>query len=140
MQGTNKVILLGTLGRDPEARTSQTGMQVATLSVATSEKWRDKTTGQMQQKTEWHRVTLFGKLAEIAQSYLAKGSKLYLEGKLQTRKYTDRQGAEKSLTEIIGNEIKLIDPKQRYQSQETPSKPNTATAVDDNFNDDDIPF
>ena len=98
----NKVILVGNLGRDPEVRTMQDGNPVVNLSVATSENWRDKNTGERREKTEWHRVVIFNdKLAEVVQKYLRKGSKVYLEGQLQTRKWTDQSGVEKYTTEVV---------------------------------------
>ncbi|MDA1325313.1 MAG: single-stranded DNA-binding protein [Proteobacteria bacterium] len=98
----NKVILVGNLGRDPEVRTMQDGNPVVNLSVATSENWRDKNSGERREKTEWHRVVIFNdKLAEVAQKYLRKGSKVYLEGQLQTRKWTDQSGIEKYSTEVV---------------------------------------
>lgn len=101
MRGVNKVIILGNLGNDPEIRYSATGAAIANLSVATSEQWKDKQTGQKQEKTEWHRVVIFGKLAEIAGEYLRKGSQVYLEGKLQTRKWQNQQGQDQYTTEIV---------------------------------------
>jgi single-strand DNA-binding protein len=98
----NKVILIGNLGRDPEIRSTQDGMRVATLAVATSESWRDKMSGERKERTEWHRVVIFNeRLAEIAEKYLKKGSKVYLEGALQTRKWTDNSGQERYTTEIV---------------------------------------
>jgi single-strand DNA-binding protein len=98
----NKVILVGNLGRDPEVRTMQDGNPVVNLSLATSENWRDKNTGERREKTEWHRVVIFNeRLAEVAQKYLRKGSKVYIEGQLQTRKWTDQSGAEKYTTEVV---------------------------------------
>ena len=98
----NKVTLIGNLGRDPEIKTMKSGDQVANLSIATSEKWRDKDSGDMREKTEWHRVVIFNeKLAEVAEKYLREGSSVYLEGQLQTRKWTDQQGQEKYTTEIV---------------------------------------
>jgi single-strand DNA-binding protein len=98
----NKVILVGNLGKDPEVRRMQNGNPVVNLSVATSESWRDKTTGEKKEKTEWHRVVIFSEgLAKVAEQYLKKGAKVYLEGQLQTRKYTDAQGVEKYSTEVV---------------------------------------
>ena len=98
----NKVILVGNLGRDPEIRSTQDGTKVANLSVATSENWRDKNSGERREKTEWHRVVIFNdRLVDVAEKYLKKGSKVYLEGQLQTRKWTDQSGAEKYTTEIV---------------------------------------
>lgn len=100
-RGVNKVILVGNLGQDPEIRYMPNGSAVANISLATSESWKDKNTGQQQDKTEWHRVVLFQKLAEIVGEYCRKGSQIYIEGKLQTRKWTDQQGQEKYTTEIV---------------------------------------
>ena len=98
----NKVIIVGNLGRDPEVRTMQSGDKVANFSVATSERWKDRNTGEMQERTEWHRVVIFGRTAEIAEQYLRKGSKVYIEGQLQTRKWEDNQtGQERYTTEIV---------------------------------------
>ncbi|PHM22803.1 single-stranded DNA-binding protein [Xenorhabdus ehlersii] len=102
-RGVNKVILLGYLGQDPEIRYLPTGGTVATLSMATSESWRDKQTGEMREKTEWHRVVIFGKLAEIAAEYLQKGAQVYIEGQLQTRKWQDQQGQDRYSTEVVVN-------------------------------------
>ncbi|MBO1927484.1 single-stranded DNA-binding protein [Thiomicrorhabdus sp. 6S2-11] len=101
MRGVNKVILVGTLGADPDVKYAANGNAIANLSVATSEEWNDKNTGQKQQKTEWHRVSIFGKLAEIAGQYLKKGSQVYLEGKLQTRKWQDQNGQDRYTTEVV---------------------------------------
>lgn len=100
-RGVNKVILVGNLGQDPEIRYMPSGEAVANLSLATSETWKDKNTGQQQEKTEWHKVSVFGKLAEICGEYLRKGSQVYFEGKLQTRKWTDQQGQDKYTTEVV---------------------------------------
>jgi single-strand DNA-binding protein len=98
----NKVILVGNLGRDPEVRAMQSGDKVCNLSVATSERWKDRNSGEMQEKTEWHRVVVFDqKLADVAEKYLRKGSKVFLEGQLQTRKWTDQSGVEKYTTEVV---------------------------------------
>jgi single-strand DNA-binding protein len=101
MRGVNKVMLVGTLGRDPEVRYTPNGNAIANLNVATSEQWTDKQSGDRQEKTEWHRVVIFGKLAEIAGQYLKKGSQVYLEGKLQTRKWQDQTGQDRYSTEIV---------------------------------------
>jgi len=109
----NKVILIGNLGRDPEVRSMQNGGKVANLSIATSENWKDKSTGERKEKTEWHRVVIFGSLADIAERYLKKGSKVYVSGQLQTRKWTDQSGAEKYTTEVVlqgyGGELTMLD-------------------------------
>lgn len=106
----NKVILVGNLGRDPEVRRMQNGDPVANLAVATSETWRDKSSGERREKTEWHRVVIFGAVAGVAEQYLRKGSKVYLEGKLQTRKWTDNSGADRYTTEIVlsGFDSKMV--------------------------------
>jgi single-strand DNA-binding protein len=107
-RGINKVILIGNLGADPETRAMPSGSSVANLRIATSESWRDKQTGEQQERTEWHRVAMFGRLAEIAAEYLKKGSQVYIEGSLRTRKWTDKQGQERYSTEIIGNELQML--------------------------------
>jgi single-strand DNA-binding protein len=107
-RGVNKVILIGNLGADPETRAMPSGSTVANLRIATSESWRDKQTGEQQERTEWHRVALFGRLAEIAGEYLRKGSQVYIEGSLRTRKWQDKQGNERYSTEIIGNELQML--------------------------------
>lgn len=107
MASVNKVILIGNLGRDPEIRYMPSGDALATLSVATTDSWKDKS-GEKQERTEWHRVSMFGRLAEIAGEYLKKGSQVYIEGRIQTRKYTDKDGVEKYSTEIVANEMKML--------------------------------
>ncbi len=108
-RGINKVILIGNLGADPETRHTAGGSAVTNLSVATSEGWRDRQSGEMQEKTEWHRVVMFSKLAEIAGEYLRKGSKIYVEGRLQTRKWQDRDGNDRWTTEIVANDMQMLD-------------------------------
>ncbi|MDG2243312.1 MAG: single-stranded DNA-binding protein [Rhodospirillaceae bacterium] len=109
----NKVILIGNLGRDPEVRSMQNGGKVANLSIATSDSWKDKTTGERKEKTEWHRVVIFGNLADIAERYLKKGSKVYVCGQLQTRKWQDQSGQDKYTTEVVlqgyGGELTMLD-------------------------------
>jgi single-strand DNA-binding protein len=107
-RGVNKVILIGNLGADPETRAMPSGTTVANLRIATSESWRDKQTGEQQERTEWHRVAFFGRLAEVAGEYLRKGSQVYVEGSLRTRKWQDKQGNERYSTEIIGNELQML--------------------------------
>ena len=107
-RGVNKVILIGNLGADPETRAMPSGTTVANLRVATSESWRDKQTGEQQERTEWHRVAFFGRLAEVAGEYLRKGSQVYIEGSLRTRKWQDKQGNERYSTEIVGNELQML--------------------------------
>lgn len=108
-RGINKVILIGNLGSDPDTRFTPSGSAVTNLSIATDESYKDKQTGQMVPKTEWHRVVLFNRLAEIAKEYLKKGSKVYLEGRLQTRKWQDQSGQDRYTTEIVGNEMQMLD-------------------------------
>ena len=124
MAGINKVILIGNLGAKPELKYSSTGIGIANLSVATSESWTDKNTGQKQEKTEWHRVSVFGKLAEVITKYCDKGSKVYVEGKLQTRKYQDKSGADRYTTEIVvsgfNGVIQMLDS---VNNTTTPAKP-----------------
>ena len=107
-RGVNKVILIGHLGADPETRAMPSGSSVANLRIATTESWRDKQSGEQQERTEWHRVALFGRLAEIAGEYLRKGSQVYIEGSLRTRKWQDKQGNERYSTEIVGNEMQML--------------------------------
>ena len=111
MASVNKVIIIGNLGRDPETRYMPEGDAITNISVATTEKWKDKN-GEMQEKTEWHRVAFFGKLAEIAGEYLKKGSQVYVEGRLQTRKWQDKDGADKYSTEIVANQMQMLGSRQ----------------------------
>jgi len=115
-RGVNKVIIVGNLGQDPEVRFMQNGNAVANFTVATSESWKDKQTGEQKEKTEWHRIVIYQRLAEIAGEYLKKGSKVYLEGKLQTRKWQNQQGADQYTTEILCNEMQMLDSKQQGQA------------------------
>lgn len=111
-KGINKVILIGNLGSDPEIRYMASGTPAVTLSVATSESWKDKQTGEKKEITEWHRIVFFDKLADICRDYIKKGSKIYVEGKLQTKKWTDKHGIERYTTQILGNEMQMLDRKQ----------------------------
>lgn len=136
MSSLNKVTLIGNLGRDPEIRTTQDGREIANLTVATSERWKDKNSGEQRKKSEWHRVVIFSEgLVNIAKQYLQKGSKVYLEGALQTRKWTDQQGVEKYSTEVVlqgfGGKLLMLDGASKQQSQ--PSGQSDGL-------DDDIPF
>jgi single-strand DNA-binding protein len=108
-RGVNKVILVGNAGQDPEVRYTAGGAAIASISIATSDSWRDKQTGQMQERTEWHRVVFWARLAEIVGEYVKKGSKIYVEGRLQTRKWADPQGVERYTTEIVASEMQLLD-------------------------------
>ena len=146
MRGVNKVILLGTLGRDPEMKYTADGKAIANLSVATSESWTDKGSGEKTEKTEWHKVVLFGKVAEIAGSYLKKGSQCYLEGKLQTRKWQDKEGSDRYSTEIIADELQLlggkgagVEPSGEAQPAKT-AAPKPAAQPEPRSFDDDVPF
>lgn len=114
-RGINKVILVGNLGTDPEVRYMPQGGAVANLSIATSESWKDKNTGEQKEQTEWHRVVIYQRLAEIAGEYLRKGSKVYLEGKLKTRKWTDKDNIERYTTEIVASEMQMLDGRNEGQ-------------------------
>lgn len=148
-RGVNKMILLGNLGKDPEVRYTQNGGAIANLTITTSESWRDKQSGEQKEKTEWHRVVLFGKLAEVAGEYLRKGSQVYIEGKLTTRKWEDQAGVERYTTEIhvnVGGVLQMIGSKQEASqsgNQQSPpkqqNKPQPSNEPPMNF-DDDIPF
>lgn len=115
-RGINKVILIGNLGNDPDTRYTGEGAAITNLSVATDESYKDKNTGQMVPKTEWHRVVMFNRLAEIAKEYLRKGSKVYIEGRLQTRKWQDQGGQDRYTTEIVANEMQMLDSQQQGQA------------------------
>jgi len=107
-RGVNKVILIGHLGADPESRAMPSGMTVANLRLATTENWKDKQSGEQQERTEWHSVALFGRLGEIAAEYLRKGSQVYIEGRLRTRKWQDKEGRDRYTTEIVGSEMQML--------------------------------
>ena len=112
MASLNKVILIGNLGKDPETRYAPSGDAICNITVATSETWKDKNTGEKKEQTEWHRVVFFGRLAEIAAQYLRKGSQIYVEGRLQTRKWQDKEGQDRYTTEIRGDEMKMLGSRQ----------------------------
>jgi single-strand DNA-binding protein len=145
----NKVILIGNLGKDPEVRYTPNGLAVANITIATSEVWKDKTSGENQERTEWHRVSLYNRLAEITGEYLRKGSKVFIEGRLQTRKWQDKNtGQDRYTTEIVADTLEMLGKSGGggAEGATTPAKAATAsaadapqTAPDDNF-DDDIPF
>lgn len=128
-RGVNKVILVGNLGADPEVRYTGNGNAVANLRVATTDAWKDKQTGEKQERTEWHRIVLFGRLAEIAGEYLRKGSQVYLEGRLQTRKWQDQDGSDRYTTEIVANDMQMLGGQRGRQE----------TKASDDF-DDDVEF
>ena len=143
-RGVNKVILVGNLGQKPEIRYTKDSKPIASFSIATSESWKDKTTGDMVEKTEWHNVTFFGRIAEVAEQYLDKGSKVFVEGKLQTDKWEDENGNKRSATKIIGNNMQMLDSKGANSSssfEESPSAQNEASASQEgSFSEEDIPF
>lgn len=164
-RGVNKVILIGNCGQDPETKYLPSGSAVTNISVATSETWKDKQTGNMQERTEWHRVVFFNRLAEIAGEYLRKGSKVYIEGSLRTRKWQDKSGADRYTTEIVAAEMQMLDARGQdsgagmssgsgysqeesgapRQSMPRPSGPSTRPSQpeihpDEQPFDDDIPF
>ncbi|AZI13698.1 single-stranded DNA-binding protein [Avibacterium paragallinarum] len=171
MAGVNKVIIVGNLGNDPEIRTMPNGEAVANISVATSESWMDKNTGERREITEWHRIVFYRRQAEVAGEYLRKGSKVYVEGRLRTRKWQDQNGQDRYTTEIQGDVLQMLDSRadrgqggysaqggyaqqggnqyaqstpSNYQAPQQPATPrpssSPATMVDDNFDDDQIPF
>lgn len=150
-RGINKVILIGNLGADPEIRYMPSGAAVANVSLATSESWRDKQTGEQVDRTEWHRVVFFNRLAEIVGEYLKKGGKIYVEGRLQTRKWQDKEGKDRYTTEIIANEMQMLDSRggdmpssspsaSRAPTENTNPPTPTASPADTSDFDDDIPF
>ena len=131
-RGVNKVILVGNLGQDPEVRYMPNGNGVANISIATTDSWKDKNTGQLQERTEWHRVVLFGKLAEVAGEYLRKGSQVYIEGRLQTRKWTDQSGQDKYTTEIVvdmGGQMQMLGGRGEQQGQGGQYQANSKTTL-----------
>lgn len=147
-RGVNKVILIGNLGQDPEVRYTPNGNAIANVSIATSTSWRDKQTGEMQDRTEWHRIVFFNRLAEIVGEYLRKGSRVYVEGSLRTRKWQDKSGIDRFTTEIVANEMQMLDTRRGDEGGSLPSN-NSQSAdgehaqmsapIDASF-DDDIPF
>lgn len=154
-RGVNKVILVGNLGADPETRYTAAGAAITNISIATSESWKDKQTGENQERTEWHRVVFFSRLAEIAGEYLRKGSQVYVEGSLRTRKWQGQDGQDKYTTEIVASEMQMLGSRGGEASQQPasggfrdnkPARPSPAPAQsapapsEDNFAEDDIPF
>ncbi len=153
-RGVNKVIIIGNLGADPETRFTPNGAGITNITVATSEGWRDKNSGEMQERTEWHRIVLFNRLGEIAAQYLKKGSKVYIEGSIRTNKWQDKDGKDRYTTEIIANNLQMLDSRggaggsnEQFNQSRPAAKPQPAAAASsnqappaaDNF-DDDIPF
>ena len=143
-RGVNKVILVGNLGQKPEMRYTATQTAVANLSIATTESWKDKESGENRDKTEWHRVVFFGSLAEIAEKYLDKGSSVYVEGKIQTRKWQDKDGNDRYTTEVLGNQLTMLGSRSSSDSSnQTDNSSDTPFPDDDSgegLSDDDIPF
>ena len=159
-RGVNKAIIVGHLGANPDVRYTPAGAAVATVNIATNEQWKDKETGEKRERTEWHRIVFFGRLAEIVEQYLTKGQQVYVEGRIQTRKWQDDSGNDRYTTEIVANEMQMLggrhddsveprpqkapptpseDPKpQPQQSQQ--SQPVSVSTKKDDFEDDDIPF
>ena len=127
-RGINKVILIGNLGGDPEVRYTPNGSAVANATLATSETWRDKQSGELQDRTEWHRVVFFGRLAEIVGEYLRKGSKVYVEGSLRTRKWQDKTGTDRYTTEIIANEMHMLDSRGGNAGSNPATNSNNSTS------------
>ena len=143
-RGVNKVILVGNLGQKPEMRYTATQTAVANLSIATTESWKDKESGENRDKTEWHRVVFFGNLAEIAEKYLDKGSSVYIEGKIQTRKWQDKEGKDRWTTEVLGNQLTMLGSRNSSEaSVEQNNSSDTPFPEDDSgpgLTDDDISF
>lgn len=149
-RGINKVILVGNLGNDPDIRYTASGAAVANISLATTDSWRDKESGEQQERTEWHRVVFFGRLAEIVGEYLRKGSQVYVEGRLQTRKWQDKSGNDRYTTEIVANEMQMLGGRASGATGAPPPADDSAgsgsggsrgdTVQDNDFVDDDIPF
>ena len=143
MSGVNKVLLIGRLGRDPEVRYTQDGTAIANFSIATSEEWKDKKTGEKQERTEWHRIVAFRRLGEICGEYLSKGRQVYVEGRLQTRDWQDKDGNKRYTTEIVASQMQMLGSRDSYDNSggsgfkknEIPSGPEFSGSQDD-----DIPF
>ena len=144
-RGVNKVILVGNLGQKPDMKYTQSNTAVANLSLATSESWKDKESGDLKTKTEWHRVVYFGKLAEIAEQYLDKGSKVYIEGKLQTRKWQDQAGNDRYTTEVLGQELTMLDSRgdssgSSFENNNSGMSEEDVNQDNGEFSEEDIPF
>ena len=140
MASVNKVIIVGNIGRDPETRVFADGNPVTNISVATTDRYKDKTSGELKESTEWHRIAFFGKLAEIAGQYLKKGSQVYVEGKLRTRKWTDANGIEKYSTEIIAESMQMLGGKPSESGAGGQPQNQGAGSGDNGFDDSEIPF
>ena len=140
MAGVNKVILIGRLGQDPEVKFTQSGTAVVNFSIATSETWKDKDSGEKQEKTEWHKVVAWRRLAEICGEYLHKGSQFYIEGKLQTRSWEDQDGNKRWTTEVVANQMQMLGSKGDVSDRQNPSPQNQQSSQGDTFPEDEIPF
>ena len=139
MSGINKVILIGRLGHNPDSKTLESGSMITNISLATSEKWKNKDRGEYEEKTEWHRIIFFGRLAEIANQYLSKGSQVYIEGKIQTRKW-EKDGVERFTTEIIANQMQMLDSKNTESPNTSATDYAKASGGNPEPFTDDIPF
>lgn len=150
-RGVNKIILIGNLGADPETRYTASGAAVTNIRLATSETWRDKQSGEQQERTEWHRVVFFNRLAEIAGEYLRKGRQVYIEGSVRTRKWQDQNGQDRYTTEVVANEMQMLGSRDGdsaggapadsgFRDNQKKSKEKATAVADDGFVDDDIPF
>lgn len=155
-RGVNKVILIGNLGRDPELRYMPSGGAVVNITLATSDTWKDKSSGETKERTEWHNVVFFNKLAEVVAQYLKKGSRVFVEGSLRTRKWQDKDGQDRYSTEIVASDMQMLDSRGSTSSEDYPrapshdstqiktatqkAAPSEAPPLDDDFEDDDIPF
>ncbi len=143
MAGVNKVILIGNLGRDPEVRYTGDGKPVANFTMATTERWSDQASGERKEKTEWHRIVVWGKQAEIAGEYLRKGRQVYVEGSLQTREWTDRDGNKRQTTEVRAQRFQMLGPRgeaDEAPAAPAPSEPTAVAEKGSGFEEDDIPF
>lgn len=143
-RGVNKVILVGSLGADPETRYTASGVAITSIRIATSESWKDKQSGEKVEKTEWHSITFFGRLAEVASEYLRKGAQVYIEGRLQTDKWQDKDGNDRYTTKVIANEMQMLGGKPQSSGDggfRDKGKPaSSSSAADDGFAEDDIPY
>jgi single-strand DNA-binding protein len=140
MASVNKAIIVGNLGKDPEMRTFPSGDRVANVTIATTDKWKDKQTGEMKEATEWHRVTFNGRLAEIAGEYLRKGSQVYVEGSIRTRKWTDKDGQDKYTTEIRADQLQMLSRKDGGQASDQPRSAPKGADKPSSDEDGEIPF
>jgi single-strand DNA-binding protein len=145
MASVNKVILVGNLGRDPETRYAPSGEAVSNITIATTDNWKDRTSGERKERTEWHRISFFGRLAEVVAMHLKKGASVYVEGSLRTRKYTDKDGQEKFITEVRGDTMQMLSSRSATQADGadgTPARPRQPARAPETWDnmDDDLPF